>query len=79
MQIAFFTTPIFWTPASLPNRQVFIYLNPFYYLLEVVRGPLLGHTPPLSVWLTAIAFNCLAAPIAIVFFARCRARIPFWV
>ena len=79
MQIAFFMTPIFWTPTSLPNRQAFIYLNPFYYLLEVVRAPLLGQTPPLSVWLTAIAFNCLAAPVAIVFFARCRARIPFWV
>jgi ABC-type polysaccharide/polyol phosphate export permease len=79
MQIAFFMTPIFWTAASLPNRQAFIYLNPFYYLLEVVRGPLLGQTPPLWIWLTAIGFNCVAAPLAIVFFARCRARIPFWV
>jgi ABC-2 type transport system permease protein/lipopolysaccharide transport system permease protein len=79
MQIAFFMTPIFWTPSSLPNRQAFVYFNPFYYLVEVVRAPLLGQTPPLSVWLTVIAFNCLAAPVAIVFFARCRARIPYWV
>jgi ABC-2 type transport system permease protein len=79
MQIAFFMTPIFWTPAALPNRQAFIYFNPFYYLVEVVRAPLLGATPPLSVWLMVIAFNCVAGPVAIVFFARCRARIPFWV
>jgi ABC-2 type transport system permease protein/lipopolysaccharide transport system permease protein len=79
MQIAFFMTPIFWTPSSLPNRQAFVYFNPFYYLVEVVRAPLLGQTPPLSVWLTVIAFNCLGASVAIIFFARCRARIPFWV
>ena len=79
MQIAFFMTPIFWTPSSLPHRQGFVDFNPFYYLVEVVRAPLLGQTPPLSVWLTVIAFNCLAAPVAIIFFARCRARIPYWV
>ena len=79
MQIAFFMTPIFWMPSSLPDRQAFVHFNPFYYLVEVVRAPLLGQTPPLSVWLTVIAFNCVAAPVAIIFFARCRARIPFWV
>jgi ABC-2 type transport system permease protein len=79
MQIAFFMTPIFWTPSSLPHRQAFVYFNPFYYLVEVVRAPLLGQTPPLWVWLTVVAFNCVAAPVAIIFYARCRARIPFWV
>ena len=79
MQIAFFMTPIFWTPGSLPNREHFIYLNPFYYLVEVVRMPLLGESPPLSIWLTVVVFNCVAATIAIVFFARCRARIAYWV
>ncbi len=79
MQIAFFMTPIFWTPSSLPNRELFVYLNPFYYLVEVVRMPLMGQTPPLSIWLTVIGFNCVAAPVAILFFARCRARIAYWV
>ena len=32
MQVAFFLTPIFWTPSALPSRELFVHLNPFYYL-----------------------------------------------
>jgi ABC-2 type transport system permease protein len=79
MQVAFFLTPIFWTPGSLPSRELFVHLNPFYYLVEVVRMPLLGQTPPLFIWLVVIAMNCCGALVAIAFFARYRARIAYWV
>lgn len=79
MQVAFFLTPIFWTPGSLPNREIFVHMNPFYYLIEVVRMPLLGHTPELTIWLAAIGINCVSAAVAIPFYARYRARIAYWV
>jgi ABC-2 type transport system permease protein len=79
MQVAFFLTPIFWTPGALPSRELFVHLNPFYYLIEVVRAPLLGQTPPLFIWLVVIAMNCVGALVAIAFFARYRARIAYWV
>lgn len=79
MQIAFFLTPVFWTPTSMPGRELFVHLNPFYYLVEIVRMPLLGETPPLFVWLGAIGLNCVAALLAILFLARCRHRIAYWV
>ena len=79
MQVAFFLTPIFWTPGALPSRELFVHLNPFYYLIEVVRMPLLGHTPPLSIWLVVIGMNCVGALVSIAFFARYRARIAYWV
>jgi homopolymeric O-antigen transport system permease protein len=79
MQVAFFLTPIFWTPGALPNRELFVQLNPFYYLVEVVRMPLLGKTPALSIWLAVIGMNCVGALIAIAFYARYRARIAYWV
>lgn len=79
MQVAFFLTPIFWTPGSLPNRALFVHLNPFYYLIEVVRMPLLGKTPPLSIWLVVIGFNVAGAVVATFFYARYRSRIAYWV
>ena len=79
MQVAFFLTPVFWTPSSLPNRELFVHLNPFYYLVEVVRMPLMGQTPPLFIWMVAIGINCVGAVIAISFYARYRARIAYWV
>jgi ABC-2 type transport system permease protein/lipopolysaccharide transport system permease protein len=79
MQVAFFLTPIFWTPGSLPNRALFVHLNPFYYLIEVIRMPLLGKTPPLSIWLVVIGFNVVGALVGTFFYARYRGRIAYWV
>lgn len=79
MQVAFFLTPIFWTPSSLPDRALFVHLNPFYYLVEIVRMPLLGQTPSLMIWAVAIGLNCVGALIAILFYARYRSRIAYWV
>ena len=79
MQVAFFLTPIFWTPGALPNRELFVHLNPFYYLVEVVRMPLLGQTPALWIWLVVIGMNCIGALAAIAFYARYRGRIAYWV
>lgn len=79
LQVAFFMTPIFWLPSAIPDRALFIQLNPFYYLVEVVRAPLLGQTPSLFVWLVVVALNCAGALVAIFFFARYRERVAYWV
>jgi ABC-2 type transport system permease protein/lipopolysaccharide transport system permease protein len=79
VQVAFLLTPVFWTPDALPNRALFVHLNPFYYLVEIVRMPLLGKAPPLSVWAAVIGLNLLGAFVAILFFARYRNRIAYWV
>lgn len=78
-QVAFFLTPIFWTPAALKGREVFLDWNPFYYLLEIVRMPLLGKVPDGKMWLISIGMAVLSGVIALVFFARYRARIAYWV
>jgi len=79
MQVAFFLTPVFWTPETLKGREAFVYLNPFYYLLDVIRLPLLGEAPPLLMWLVVIAIASASGIVALIFFARYRARIPYWV
>ena len=79
MQVAFFLSPVFWTPGALKGREAFVEFNPFYYLLEIVRMPLLGELPSLNIWLVVIGLNVVSALVAILFFARYRARIPYWV
>ena len=79
MQIAFFLSPVFWTPAALKGREAFVDYNPFYYLIEVVRMPLLGEVPSATTWLVVIGINGISAMIGILFYARYRSRIPYWV
>lgn len=79
MQIAFFLSPIFWTPQSLPGRELFVHLNPFYYLIEVVRMPLLGQTPPAFIWWVVIGINIVGATVSLAFYTRYRGRIAYWV
>jgi ABC-2 type transport system permease protein/lipopolysaccharide transport system permease protein len=79
MQVAFFLTPVFWTPESLKGREIFVHFNPFYYMLEAIRMPLLGQSPPAMIWWVVIAMNCVCAVVAILFYGRFRARIAYWV
>ena len=37
------TTPIFWMPSMMSGVREYVYLlNPFYYIVEVIRKPMLG-------------------------------------
>ena len=79
-QILFFLTPIFWHPNTLKGAKLaFIHYNPLYYLLEIVRTPLLGQAVPEPIWV--VALSILAVSILIWFFAfsLARRRIAFWI
>jgi ABC-type polysaccharide/polyol phosphate export permease len=78
--LLFVLTPIFW-PAELLKgwRVALIHFNPLYGLVEVVRMPLMGKTPPAEAWTLAslsVVFGIIAW---LVFFPANRRRIPFWV
>ena len=81
LQLAFLVTPIMWEPGSLrPNQVEWIAtINPVFHLIEIVRRPLLGEVASLTSWLysSAVALACLG--LGLVFYARYRQRIAFWV
>lgn len=80
MQIAFFISPIIWKPELLTGeKRALLPLNPFYTLLEVVRGPLLGASPSAIVWVSAFAWSAALVLAAWVLFVRVRNRLAFWV
>lgn len=79
MQLAFFLTPVIWKPELLADRQAWLPLNPFFVLMETVRGPLVVGGASWLVWLAALVYTGVACSVALAFFVRFRARIAFWV
>ena len=79
MQLAFFMTPILWKPTSLGSRAVWLAFDPFYPIMQVVRGPLLGSGAPPLIWLEAGVYTAAFFAISFGFFLRFRSRIAFWV
>jgi lipopolysaccharide transport system permease protein len=79
VQIAFFVTPIFWTPDLLKGRSFALDFNPFYHLLEIVRGPMLGTVPSSENYLAVALITLVNAVVAGTLFTRFRARISYWV
>lgn len=80
MQIAFFVSPIIWRPELLTGAHAsWLPFNPFFTLLEVVRGPLLGTVPECHIWLSAMGYSAALCLVAWLGFARVRSRLAFWV
>lgn len=82
VQIAFYLTPVIWSPEMLAHRGISLVLvqgNPFYALLEIVRGPLLGQALDPGAWEAALGYSALLLVLAGLVFTRARARIAYWV
>ncbi|MBX9698677.1 MAG: ABC transporter permease [Acetobacteraceae bacterium] len=79
MQFFFFLSPVLWKPELLGTRQVWLPLNPFYVLMETVRGPLVSGGASALVWACAILYTAAFCAVALGFFIRFRGRIAFWV
>jgi lipopolysaccharide transport system permease protein len=84
MQIAFYLTPIMWSPEMLTHRGlglslILIEMNPFYGMLEILRAPLLGQALNSLAWINALAYSALLMGLAFLAFARTRQRIPYWI
>ena len=79
MQIAFFVTPVVWRADQLGARGWWLPLNPFDAILEIVRGPLLGHAASLEIWMIALGDSLVLIAVSWLFFARVRARLAYWM
>ncbi|HTR16107.1 MAG TPA: ABC transporter permease [Acetobacteraceae bacterium] len=79
MQIAFFVSPIIWKPELLGAGAKWLAFNPFFTMLEIVRGPLLGYVPGVNIWASAFGFSLLLCVGAWMLFARVRGRLAFWI
>lgn len=78
-QVAFYVSPIMFRPASLVRFEWIVDLNPLAYLLQLVRGPLVGEIPSLETWGIAIGMAAIGWTVALLLTGRYLKRIPYWV
>jgi ABC-2 type transport system permease protein len=79
VQVMFFLTPIIWKPHMIAGRPAILHLNPFYYLVEVVRGPLLGYLPAAEIWVGVALISVFGWGLALFFYTIYRWRLAYWV
>jgi lipopolysaccharide transport system permease protein len=79
MMIAFFLTPVIWQPEQLGRHAILLPFNPFYALLEIVRAPLLGHTPSAETWVATLLYSVALCGLSWALFVRARGRVAFWM
>jgi len=79
MQIAFFITPVIWKADQLGETVWILPFNPFYDMLEIVRGPILDTPISQGVWIGAAGYSAALCVISWLFFVYARGRITFWV
>ncbi|HEY1036867.1 MAG TPA: ABC transporter permease [Pseudoxanthomonas sp.] len=80
MNVIFFVTPIIFPAKMLEERGLgAVYqFNPFYYLLEVVRHPLLTGSPPtLEIWGGVLGYVMVLALVVMPFCKRLDSRLVY--
>lgn len=79
-QILFFLTPIFWKPETLHGaRSAVLVYNPFYYMLNLLRQPLLGVPPTAHDWFVVVMVVIGSFLLWLLAFSSARRRIVFWI
>lgn len=79
MQPLFFLTPIIFRPEQLGTNQFIVDVNPFAYMVAVIREPLMGTVPSLSTWLILGGMTLFAWAGALAMTVRKRQRLAYWV
>lgn len=80
LQGLFYATPIVYQASMLKEKgfELVYRLNPFYYLIEVVRAPMQGVSlPPLDVWLIAMAISLVTFVGSVYFLMKRKSEIVF--
>ncbi|WP_175404685.1 ABC transporter permease [Endozoicomonas atrinae] len=77
--ILFFLSPVIYKPDQLGLKAYIMWLNPFTYMISLIRDPLTGHSSPLffyAVSTTALLVGYFAMAIMI---EKYRYKLPYWL
>lgn len=78
--ILFFITPVLWTSDRLGGTaDLIVILNPFAYMIEIVRDPLLGTAPPPLTWAIVLALSAAATALGLYAMSLTRHRLAYWL
>lgn len=80
LQVSFFVTPIMWDAQLMVERgrKLILDLNPFYYLIEIVRAPMLGQQIEPNFYIIASGISLFSLLIGVMAYVRYRHRVMFY-
>jgi ABC-type polysaccharide/polyol phosphate export permease len=78
VQLVFFVTPIFWKAELLGENAWLADVNPFQWLIETVRAPIVEGVPAMRIYAKVGVLILVLFLIASPIFARFRRRLAFW-
>jgi ABC-type polysaccharide/polyol phosphate export permease len=79
--VFFLITPIVWMPSAMAggrSAQWLIY-NPFYYMVDLIRQPILDVIPPAQDWMVCGGIAIAGWALCFIGLSVYRARVAFWV
>lgn len=79
MPVMFFLSPVIYRPQQLGIKEQIVWLNPFSYMISLVRDPLQGFLPPNFVYIVSFSMLIIGWLGLLVLLSRKHGRIAFWV
>ena len=76
LQIMFYLTPVMWKPEIMPHKWLYEY-NPIYYLLHLVRGPILDGQANFQLYIFAVSLVFALFVLAVTFWSIFAWRINY--
>lgn len=78
--VIIFFTPVFYRAAQLGGaRSLLLAWNPFTYLIEAFREPLIGTPLSPTYYIGAAVVTAINVALGLAVFTRSRSRLPYWV
>jgi homopolymeric O-antigen transport system permease protein len=79
--VMIFFTPVFYDPKKLSSGVQIVVLawNPFTYLIQAFRAPLIGAPLLPSYYIGTAIFTVANVALGLAVFTRARSRLPYWV
>jgi ABC-type polysaccharide/polyol phosphate export permease len=82
LQVLVFFTPIFYRVSSQGSQGVrneLLYWNPFTYMVQAFRSPLIGMPLRPLDYVGVVVITVVNVTLGFVVFSRARSRLPYWV
>lgn len=80
IQLLFYITPVIWQPSFLSEEyRDYLFLNPFYWFMSILRDPLIGGEINTIPWILTIAMLAIAIASIPIFVGKYVHRLIFWV
>ncbi len=79
LPLLMFMSPVFYTPNQLSISKAFVWLNPFTYLIEILRLPLMGEPIPVKIWLVCLFIVIISLSTAYILMCKYRKSIVYWI